>query len=131
MEKLESFSNFINSLNLNLKYTVEVARKSICFLGLKLCIINGHLETTVFRKLFDSYLYLDAKFCHKPSSIRDIQISVALYLRRICSRDNECSSKTIEYQNYLNPRGHNQKQFLIILKKKWQNHSKWRKKKDG
>ena len=109
MEKLESFYYFLNSLNPGMKFTMEVHRKSICFLDLKISIINGQLETTVYSKPNDSHLYLHAKSCHKPSSTGGIQKDVALCLLGICSTDNEYSSKSIEYQNYLTRRGHDPK----------------------
>ena len=106
MEKLESFYNFLNSLNPGLKFTMQVGCKSIFFLDLKINIVNGQLETTVYSKPTDSHLYLHARSCHKPSSIRGIQKGVAPRLRHICSTDNEYSSKSIEYQDYLTHRGH-------------------------
>ena len=88
MEKLESFCNFFNSLNPDLKFTMEVDG-SICFLDFKINIINGQLETTVYNKPTDSHFYLHVKSCHKPFSIRGINKGVAPRLRRICSTDNE------------------------------------------
>ena len=106
VEKLESFYNFLNSLNPDLKFTMGVGVKNDCFLDLKTSIAIGQLETTVYSKPTDSHLYLHAKSCHKPSCIRGIQKAVALRSRRICSTDNEYSSKSIEYQDYLTRRGH-------------------------
>ena len=63
MEKLESLYNFLNSLNPDLKFTMEVGGKGICFLGLKISIADGQLETTVYRKPTDSHLYLHTKSC--------------------------------------------------------------------
>ena len=93
MEKLESFYHFLNSLNLDLNFTMKVRP----------------FVSTVYTKSTDSHLYLHAKSCHKASSIRSIQKGVALCLRRISSTDNECLSKPIEYQDYLNRRGHDPK----------------------
>ena len=92
MEKLESFYNFLNSLNTDLKFTMGLSGKSICFPDLKISITNGQLETTVYSKPTDSHLYLHAKSCHKPSSMRGIQKGVALPLQRVCSTVNEYSS---------------------------------------
>ena len=78
VEKLESFTNFVNSLNLYLKFTMEFGSKSICFLDLKISILNVQLETTVYSKRTDSHLNLHDKYCHKVSSVRDIQKAVAL-----------------------------------------------------
>ena len=86
--KLESFYNFLNSLNPDLKSTMEVSVKSNCFLDLKTSIVIGQLETTVYSKPTDFHLYIHGKSCHKPSRIRGIQKGVALRSRRICSTDN-------------------------------------------
>ena len=75
MEKFESFHNLLNSLKQVLRFTMEVG---ICFLDLKISIINGQLETTVYSKPTYSTLYLYGKSCHKTSSIRGIQKDVAL-----------------------------------------------------
>ena len=111
MEKLESFYNFLNSLIPDLKFTIEIGN------NLKISIINGQLETTVYSKPTDFHLYLHAKSYHKASCFRGIQKGVALRLPRICSTDNEYSSKSIEYQDYLNRRGHDPKKIEILLKK--------------
>ena len=83
MEKLKWFYNFLNSLNPNLKFTMDVDVKSFCFLDLKISMVNGQLDTTFYSKPTYSNLYVHAKFCHKPSSIRGIWNSAALPLRRI------------------------------------------------
>ena len=109
MEKLELLYNFLYSLNHDLKFTMQTGGKSTCFANLKINIINGQLETTVYSKPTDSHLYLHDKSCHKASSIGNIQKGVFLSLRRIFSRDNDHSSKSIEYQDYLNHRVHDLK----------------------
>ena len=106
IEKLELCYNFLNSLNLDLKFATEVGGKSICFLYLKIRIINGQLETTVYSKPTDSHLSLHAKCSYKPSSVKGIEKGVALCLQHTYSTDGEYWSKSIEYQDYLTRRGH-------------------------
>ena len=74
---------------------MEFGSKSICFLDLKISILNGQLKTTVYSKRTDSHLHLHAKYCNKASSITYIQKAVVLRLKRICSTDNEYLSKSI------------------------------------
>ena len=83
MEKLKWFYNFLNSLNPNLKFTMDVGGKSFCFLDIKISMVNGQLDTTFYSKSTYSHLYVHNKSCHKPSFIRGIWNSVALPLRRI------------------------------------------------
>ena len=61
---------------------MEVGGKSICFLDLKIRIINGQLETTIYRKSTDFHLYVHAKSCYKPFSVRGSR-RVKLYVYNI------------------------------------------------
>ena len=85
---------------------MEIGKESLCFLDLKMSIVNGRLETTVYSKPTDSHLYLHQQSCHKPSVIKGIRKGVALRLRRICSSDDEYLSKSKEYAQFLVDRGH-------------------------
>ena len=104
-EKLQELYSFINTINLDLKFTIEIGNPSICFLDLRISIVENKLTTTVYRKPTDSHLYLHTDPRHKKSSIK-IQKGVALRLRRICSSDNDYTAKSIEYTKYLVNRGH-------------------------
>ena len=88
---------------------MEIGGKSICFLDLKISIINQKLVTTVYSKPTDSHLYLHKQSCHNKSSIDEIQKGVALRLRRICSSNEEYDKKSSEYERYLVDRGHDVK----------------------
>ena len=80
-------------------------------------LIRGQLDTTVYSKPIDFHLYLNAKSCQKASSLRGIQKGVPPRLRRICSTDNKYSSKSIEYQGYLNRIGHDPIKFYGTFEK--------------
>ena len=106
LEKLELFLMFLNSLDSNLQFTVEIGGSELCFLDLKLTLTDNEIQTTVYSKPTDSHLYLQADFCHHLPSILGIQKGVALRLRRICSTDKEYNNKSKEYKAYLIGRGH-------------------------
>ena len=80
-ERLEEFFTFLNSLNEDLKFTMEIGGKELCFLDVKLSIVNGRIETSVYSKPTDSHLYLHATSCHNKASIKGIPKGVALRLR--------------------------------------------------
>ena len=109
IEKLNDFFSFMNTLNDDLKFTMEIGGKELCFLDLKISLIENRLCTTVYSKPTDSHLYLHASSCHNASSINGIPKGVALRLRRICSTDDEYVTKSKEYSNHLQLRGYNQK----------------------
>ena len=91
----------MNSLNDDLKFTMEVGNKSLCFLDLKISISETSLKTTVYSNPTDAHLYLLADSCHNKSSINGIPKGVALRLRRICSSDIEYQKKSGECISHL------------------------------
>ena len=119
LKKLELFLMFLNSLDSNLQFTIEIGGSELCFLDLKLTLTDNKIQTTVYSKPTDSHLYLQADSCHHLPSILGIQKGVALRLRRICSTDEEYNNKSKEYKAYLIGRGHKlkniEKSFNYVL----------------
>ena len=108
-EKLHELYSFINTLNPDIKFTVEIGNQLICFLDLRISTVENKLTTTVYSKPTDSHLYLRAGSCHKKLSIKGIQKGVILRLCCICSSDNDYTAKSIEYTKYFVNRGHDLK----------------------
>ena len=100
-EKLHELYSFINPLNPDLTFTMEVGNQPICFLNLRISIVGNKLTTTVYNKPTDSHLNLHADSYHKKPSVKSIQKNVALRLRRICSSNNDYIAKSKEYTKYL------------------------------
>ena len=63
-EKCQELYSFINILNAELKFTLEIGNQLICFVDLRISI-GKKLTTTVYRKPTDFHLYLHADSCHK------------------------------------------------------------------
>jgi len=95
VRKLNLFFEFMNSLNEDLKFTMEIGRKELCFLDVKISIVGKKLETTVYSKPTDS-----------RASINGIPKGVALRLRRLCSTDEEFDKQATEYKRHLELRGY-------------------------
>ena len=81
MKKLKSFYDFLNSLNADSNFIMEVGGKIIFFLDLKISIINGQLETIVYSKITDSHLYLHEKSCHKASVKENVVLAIILWIK--------------------------------------------------
>ena len=62
---------------------MEIAKGSLCFLDLKISIVDYKLATNVYSKPTDSHLYLQSNSCHNPKAIDGIQKGIALKIRRI------------------------------------------------
>ena len=105
-EKLNLFFEYINSLNPDLKFTMEVGGKELCFLDVNISIVDNMLQTTVYSKPTDSHLYLHATSCHNRATVNGIPKGVALRLRRLCSTDQEYDIQSEQYQRHLELRGY-------------------------
>ena len=81
VDKIDLLFEFLNSLDENLKFTVEIDGKSLCFLDLKITIDDKKLSTSVYSKPTDSHLYLDGTLCHPTKSIDGISTGVAKRLK--------------------------------------------------
>ena len=117
VERLNEFFEFMNSLSSDLKFTMEIGGKELCFLDVQISIIENRLETSVYSKPTDSHLYLHATSTHDKSSVNGIPKGVALRLRRLCSTDEEYDKKANEYAEFLELRGYNRKKVNCTFKK--------------
>lgn len=62
IEKLNSLHQFLNSLDKDVRFKIEIAKDYLCFLDLKISIVNYKVVTTVYNKPKDSHLYLRSNF---------------------------------------------------------------------
>ena len=97
---------FLNSIDSNLQFTIEVGGNELCFLDLKLTMKDNHIHTTVYSKPTDIHLYLQADSRHHLPFILGKQKRVALILSRLCSTDKEFNNTSKEYKADLIGRGH-------------------------
>ena len=88
---------------------MKIAKGSLCFLDLKISIVNYKLVTTVYSKPKDSHLYLQSNSSHNLKAIDIIQKGVALKIRGICQREKYYLEKSKEYIAYLVARVHSPK----------------------
>ena len=89
LDKIDLLLEFLNSLDENVKCTVEICDKSLCFLDLKITINDKKILTSVYSKPTDSDLYLDDTLRHPTKSIDAISTGVAKQLKQICSNDSD------------------------------------------
>lgn len=58
IEKLNSFHQFLNSLDKDFRFKMGIAKDYLCFLDLKISIVNYKVVTNVYNKPKGSHLYL-------------------------------------------------------------------------
>ena len=96
-EKLDSFITYLNSMHPTIKFTSERSNISIPFLDVNIQLENGKIETDLYCKPTDKQ-YLLHSFSHPDHTKKSIPYSLALCLRRICSKDDYCDSRSTELQ---------------------------------
>ena len=85
---------FLNSIDSNLQFTIEVIENELRYLDSKLTL-------KVYSKPTNSHSYLQADSYHHLPSVLRIPKGVALRLRRICSTDEDYSNRLKEYNAYV------------------------------
>ena len=108
-EKLNRFHQFLNSLDEDLNFTIEIAKGFLCLLDLKIPIVDYQLVSTVLSKPTDSHFYLQSNSCHPLKAIDGIQKGVALRIRKSCSLEQGYLEKSKEYMAYVVARGYSPK----------------------
>ena len=86
LDKINLLLEFLNSLDENLKFPVEIGGKSLFLLYLKITINEKKLVISVYSKPADS---LDGASCHPAKNINGISTRVAKRLKQICSNEND------------------------------------------
>ena len=69
--------------------------------------INRHIESKVYFKPTDGYMYLLPQSSHHKSLYRNILFGVALRLRRKCSRDDWLEEQLQEFKHFFQCRRYN------------------------
>ena len=117
VDKIDLLLEFLNSLDENLKFTVEIGGKSLCFLDLKITIDDKKLLTSAYSKPTNSYLYLDGTSCHPARSIDAISTGVAKRVKRICSNDSDFLEQSKKYSVYFAACNHKPKKIIRAFEK--------------
>ena len=106
VEALESFTNFINSIYPSIEFVVRSSESKLEFLDVLVHLHEGEIYTDVYSKPTDGHLYLRTDSAHPSSCKRSIPYSIALRLKRICSKPELLESRLAEYKQYLVQRGY-------------------------
>ena len=109
MPALLKFTEWLNSLSNSIKFTVNYSEVCLEVLDTLLFIINGRIESKVYFKPTDGHMYLLPQSSHYRSLYRNIPYSVALRLRRICSRDDWLHKQLQEFKQFFKRRCYSNK----------------------
>ena len=96
-EKLDSFITYLNSIHPTIKFTSERSTT--------IQLENGKIKTDLYCKPTDKHQYLLHSSSHPYHTKKSIPYSLALRLRRICSKDDYFDNRSTELQQYLTIKG--------------------------
>lgn len=104
---LLEFHKYVNSINPNIKLTLEYSQTEIAFLDLLISKEeNGDLHTSIFRKSTDRNTILRADSFHSQHLIKNIPYGQFLRLKRICDTQEDYQTKSVDMAKRFEERGY-------------------------
>jgi hypothetical protein len=91
-----------------LRWKCERPSRSVDFMDLTITIVDGRLETTLFEKAMNLYLYLPPHSSHPRGVFTGLIFGQVLRIRRLCSHKKDADEKILEFFHRLLARGHTQ-----------------------
>ncbi|XP_063042950.1 uncharacterized protein LOC134437386 [Engraulis encrasicolus] len=115
---LKDFHLYLNSINHNIKLSLEFSTTSINFLDLNIYVdSDGTLHTTIYRKPTDRNTILRADSFHPNSLISNIPYGQFQRLRRICDSDTDFETQSAEMYERFKQRGYKDRTLNSALSK--------------
>ena len=105
---LLEFVAYCNSLHDTIKFTHESSTDSINFLDTAVSIENNIIHTDIYSKPTDKHQYLLPSSCHPRHITRNIPYSLAIRVKRICSKEQICNNRLNELSTFLRNRNYKQ-----------------------
>ena len=88
-------------------FTMGIASNTgVEFLDLKLKIVEAKIRVDIVAKPTNNFHYTTPSTCYLKEKMRNIPLSIALRLKRICDDNVTLDKQSSEYQNYLTARDH-------------------------
>ena len=90
-----------HNLHPAIKFTSSFSYNEIPFLDVKVMRLKGRLETDLYVKPTDKHQYHFKSSCHPSHTKQSIPFSMALRLRRICSKDEFFNTRSSALTTHL------------------------------
>lgn len=100
LNELENYIEFVQRFHPALEYTFDITDQSLPFLDIALSIHDDHIETSIHYKPTDTHSYLLYNSSHPPACKNAIPFSQFMRLRRLCSSDDDYSTKAVEMRSF-------------------------------
>ena len=106
LDEVNAFVTLLNSFKRHLTFTCESSQERVHFLDMWVCINNGSLSTTLYRKDTDRNTLLLAKSAHPTTLKKGLPKSQFYRLRRICHTTEDYINKSADMKQRFIQRGY-------------------------
>ena len=104
-DNLQSFDEWLNNLQRQLRFTRSSSQVSEVFLEIRVSVENNNrVSTSMYSKDSDTHSYLLPGSCHPTHIFKNIPTGVMKRVRRNCSKDTVRDQTYQEYKTYLGQR---------------------------
>lgn len=115
----EQFKQFQHDMQgwYGLEWTFTTPSTTIDFMDLTISIVDGKIETTIFEKAQNLYLYIPPHSSHPRGVLTGLICGQVLRFRRLCSKRSDSNKKIKEFAQRLLARGHSREDLEPIFAK--------------
>ena len=106
LEDLNTFIEYINSQETNIKFSTEISDKSVSFLDMQVSIQDNHITTDLYTKPTDAHDYLLYSSAHPQKCKDSIPYSQFLRIKRICSNPIDFDRNVLQMSKHFHRRGY-------------------------
>ena len=93
------------------------SRSGVAFMDMSLSIVNGRIESTLYEKKLNLYLYIPPSSAHPPGVLSGLIMGNVLRIFQLCTNDKDINNKLEAFQERLLNRGHQLHTLLPIFDK--------------
>lgn len=113
------WSEFVACINdwHGLKWIFSKRSFSINFMDMTISISNGGIETTLFEKKQNLYLYIPPSSAHPPGMISGLIFGGVLRIERLCSKKEDVENKLVQLYRRLLRRGYTPSKLIPLFVK--------------
>lgn len=120
----EAFQQDMDGLD-GLKWVSKKPSTSINFMDLTITIKNGCIETTIYKKEQNLYLYIPPLSSHPTGILTGLVYGQVLRVRRLCTHEADATGKIKQFFDRLVARGHTANDLLPLFRHAKDNATKY------
>ena len=104
-----------------LEWVCTKPSNSVNFMDLTITIVNGKIETTLYEKPMNLYLYIPPHSSHPKGVYTGLIFGQVLRIRRLCTHKSDADRKIKDFYNRLLERGHTPESLLPLFSRAEEN----------